>query len=286
MCLVLVTGYAAPASAQFKLQQTFENTTAPGWTLSDSALLTAPSIDAAGFGWLRLTAAANSEKGLALNDAFSFTSNQSVVVQFDYVSWGGTGADGMTLFLYDPTVTSPMSAAAVGGGLGYCGGAGGYLAIGLDEYGNFSNPGDRCLAASGGPGAKPESLVIRGPESANNAWVTTTSVPGGIDNPHVATRPGPKTVLMTLTPAVPPAVGYTITVQFQSASGQPFQTLFSNVAFPYSPPANLSVGFSGSTGGSTNIHELQGLAAATPDDLQVTIAGPASVLQGSSVTYV
>src|SRR5271168_4171590 len=265
MCCLLVTGYAAPASAQFKLQQPFENTTAPGWTLSDSALLTAPSFDAAGSGWLRLTAVANSEKGLALNNAFSFTSNQPVVVEFDYVSWGGTGADGMTVFLYDPTVTSPVSAAAVGGGLGYCGGAGGYLGIGLDEYGNFSNPGDRCGAASLGPGLRRESLVIRGPESANNAWITTTAVPGGIDNPHVATRPSPKTVLLTLTPAVSPAIGYTITAQFQSAGNQPFQTLFSNVAFPYAPPATLAVGFSASTGGSTNNHELHGLVTATPD---------------------
>jgi outer membrane protein with beta-barrel domain/centrosomal CEP192-like protein len=285
MYFLLVTGYAAPASAQFKLQQTFENTTAPGWTLSNSALLTAPSIDAAGSGWLRLTAAVGSEKGLALNDTFSFTSNQPVVVEFDYVSWGGTGADGMTLFLYDPTVTSPMSSAAVGGGLGYCGGAGGYLAIGLDEYGNFSNPGDRCGAASFGPGFKPESLVIRGPESANNVWVTRTAVPGGIDNPHVATRPSPKTVLLTLTPAVSPAIGYTITVQFQSASGQPFQTLFSNVAFPYAPPAILAVGFSASTGGSTNNHELHGVVTATPDDLQVTMNGPSSAVQGASLTY-
>jgi uncharacterized repeat protein (TIGR01451 family) len=250
-----------------------------------SALLTAPSIDVAGSGWLRLTAVVNSEKGLALNDAFSFTSTQPVVVEFDYVSWGGTGADGMTLFLYDPTVTSPMSGATVGGGLGYCGGAGGYLAIGLDEYGNFSNPGDRCGAASHGPGSKPESLVIRGPESANNVWVTTTAVPGGIDNPHVATRPSPKTVLLTLTPAVSPAIGYTITAQFQSASDQPFQTLFSNVAFPYAPPATLAVGFSASTGGSTNNHELHGLVTATPDDLQVTMNGPSSALQGASVTY-
>ena len=82
-----------------------------------------------------------------------------------------------------------------------------------------------------------------------------------------------------------PAVGYTITAQFRSAGDQPFQTLFSNVSFPYVPPANLSVGLSGSTGGSTNIHELQGLAAATPDDLQVTMTGPSSVLQGASVTY-
>jgi hypothetical protein len=285
LCCMLLTGFAAPANAQFKLQESFEGTTAPGWTLSNSAFLTAPSIDAAGSGWLRLTPVATTTKGLALNNAFSFAGNQSVVVEFNYVSWGGTGADGMTLFLYDSTVASPMAGALTGGGLGYCGGAGGYLAIGLDEYGNFSNPGDKCTAGSGGPGLRPESVVIRGPQSSTNVWVNTTSIPSGIDNPHAATRPSPKTVLLVLTPAVAPALGYTITAQFQSASGQPFQTLFSNVAFPYAPPGNLSVGFSGSTGGSTNIHELQGLAAATPVDLQVMTSGPASVLQGSSVTY-
>jgi len=68
------------------------------------------------------------------------------------------------------------------------------------------------------------------------------SVPGGIDDPHVATRPAPKTVLLTLTPAVSPAIGYTITAQFQSASGQPFQTLFSNVSFPYGRARDLGCG--------------------------------------------
>jgi hypothetical protein len=281
----LLAGYVAPASAQFKLQQDFEGTTAPGWTLSSSAILTAPSIDAAGSGWLRLTDTGGTEKGLALNDAFSFAGNVPVAVEFNYVSWGGTGADGMTLFLYDATIASPMAGATTGGGLGYCGGAGGYLAIGIDEYGNFSNPADKCSNASGGPGRRPESLVIRGPISASNAWITTASAPGGIDNPHATTRPSSKTLIFSLTPAVLPAVGYTITAQFRSAADQPFQTIFSNVAFPYVAPANLSVGFSGSTGGSTNIHELQGLAAATPDDLQVTMTGPSTVLQGASVSY-
>jgi len=282
LCCLLLAGYVAPANAQFKLQQSFEGTSAPGWTFSDSAMLTAPSIDAAGSGWLRLTAAVNSETGEALNTGFSFTSNQPVVVRFNYVSWGGSGADGMTVFLYDSSNGSPMMGAVSGGGLGYCGGAGGYLGIGLDEYGNFSDPTNHCGYLSGGPGRTPESLVIRGPESAHNYWVNTTVISGGIDNPGVFSRPAPKTVQLTLTPAT---VGYTITAQFQSASGEPFQTLFSNVAFTYAPPANLSVGFSGSTGGSNNNHELQGLVAATPDDVQVTMTGPSSALQGSAVTY-
>jgi hypothetical protein len=92
-------------------------------------------------------------------------------------------------------------------------------------------------------------------------------------------------VQLTLTPALEPGIGYTITAQFQAASGQGFETLFSNVAFAYAAPANLGVGFSGSTGGTTNYHEVQGLIAATPDDLQMTMTGPAAVLQGASVTY-
>ena len=281
-CLLtlLLTAHISPAYAQFKLQQTFTGTSAPGWTLTGNALLTAPSIDLSGQGWLRLTDTGNNRKGLALDSSQSFPGNVPVTVSFSYVSWGGNGADGITLFLYDST--QDMSGASTGGGLGYCGGAGGYLAIGLDEYGNFSNPGDKCGAPSGGPGPRPDSLVLRGPLSANDQYVTGAPIAGGIDNPGASARPSPKTVLVTLTPA---AVGYTVTVQFQTASGQPFQTLFANVAFPFAAPANLSVGFSGSTGGSTNYHELQGLAAATPDDLQVTMSGPATVLEGAPVTY-
>ena len=275
-----LAAYLTPASAQFKLQQTFMNTTAPGWTLSGTAILTAPSIDPAGQGWLRLTDTGGYEQGLALDTSETIPTNVPVTVRLSYVSWGGSGADGITVFLYDSTQN--MSGANLGGGLGYCGGAGGYFAIGLDEYGNFSNPGDRCGAGSGGPGRVPESLVIRGPLGASNQYVTGVAIAGGIDDPGVSTRPAPKTVLVTLTPA---AVGYTVTAQFQSAAGQPFEILFSNVPFPYAPPASLSVGFSGSTGGATNYHELQGLVTASPDDLQVTMSGPATVLQGTPVTY-
>ena len=280
-CLaLLLAAHVSPAFAQFKLQEGFTGTTAPGWTLTGNALLTAPSIDPAGQGWLRLTDTGNNEIGLALDTSQTFPGNVPVTVRFSYVSWGGTGADGITVFLYDST--QDMSGATTGGGLGYCGGAGGFLAVALDEYGNFSNPGDKCGAAGGGPGPVPDALVLRGPLSANDKYLTGIPIAGGIDNPGVGTRPSPKTVLVTLTPA---STGYTVTAQFQSASGQPFQTLFANVAFPYAAPASLSVGFSGSTGGSTNYHELQGLVAATPNDLQVTMSGPATVLEGTPVSY-
>lgn len=277
VCLV---AHLTPVLAQFKLQQTFTDTTAPGWTLFGSSFLTAPSIDPAGEGWLRLTDTGNNEQGLALNASQSFSGNVPVTLRFSYVSWGGTGADGITMFLYDSTQN--MGGASNGGGLGYCGGAGGYLALALDEYGNFSNPGDHCGAGGGGPGRTPESVVVRGPLSAQNAYVTGVPIASGIDNPGVSVRPSPKSVIVTLTPA---SVGYTISAQFQSATGEPYQTLFTNVSFPYAPPASLSVGFSGSTGGSTNNHELQWVVAATPNDLQLTLSGPTTILQGAPVTY-
>jgi uncharacterized repeat protein (TIGR01451 family) len=275
--LLLLALSASQAHAQFKVTQSFTGTAAPGWTLTGNAFLTAPSIDPVGSGWLRLTAAATAEKGVALYTGGSFVGAQPLVMKFNYVSWGGTGADGIGLFLYDST--QDMSGAFNGGGLGYCQGAGGYLGIGLDEYGNFSTA-NHCT--SGGPGFAPESLVIRGPVGTGNPYVTGIVVPGGLDVPSVSTRPPARTVLVTL---MPEGTGFSVSAQYQPASGQPYQTLFSGVSFPYTPPASLSVGISGSTGGATNVHEVQDLTVSSPDDLQVVMTGPANIAPGNAVNY-
>jgi len=275
--LLLLAGGAAPVHAQFKVTQSFTGTSAPGWTLTGNAFLTATSIDPVGSGWLRLTAAATDQKGVALYTGGSFAGAQPLVMKFNYVSWGGNGADGIGLFLYD--ATQNMSGAEDGGGLGYCRGAGGYLGIGLDEYGNFSTT-NHCATA--GPGFSPNSLVIRGPVGTGNPYVTGIVVPGGVDVPSVSTRPPARTVLVTL---MPEGTGFSVSAQYQPASGQPYQTLFSGVSFPYTPPALLSVGVSGSTGGSTNVHEIQGFTVSSPDDLQVVMTGPANIAPGNAVSY-
>jgi hypothetical protein len=275
--LLLLALSASQVHAQFKVTQSFTGTLAPGWTLTGNAFLTAPSIDPDGSGWLRLTAAATAEKGVALYTGGSFVGAQPLVMKFSYVSWGGTGADGIGLFLYDST--QDMSGAYNGGGLGYCQGAGGYLGIGLDEYGNFSTA-NHCT--SGGPGFAPDSLVIRGPVGTGNPYVAGMVVPGGVDVPGAGTRPPARTVLVTL---MPEGTGFSVSAQYQAASGQPYQTLFSGVSFPYTPPASLSVGMSGSTGGATNVHEVQDLTVSSPDDLQVVMTGPANIAPGNAVNY-
>jgi MSHA biogenesis protein MshQ len=277
----LLAGIFCTAAVAQSISQTFTQSTATGWTLSGSAILTVPSIDAAGSGWLRLTGAAGNEYGTAQYTAGTFTPIQTLVMQFDYVAWGGNGADGTTLYIYD--ATKSMSAADTGGGLGYCGGVAGYLAIGLDEYGNFSNPGDRCGSASGGPGAEANKLVIRGPYSANDIYITNTSVPGGVWV-NTSTRPAANTVYVTLTPAT---VGYTLKVQFRQGSTGTTTTLLSGVSFPYAPPTSLSVGVSGSTGGSTNNHEVRNftiLATAMPDHFAISTPGTAVNCQPAPVT--
>lgn len=115
-------------------------TTAPGWTISNSSALTAPGIDPDGSGWLRLNPLAQSQVGHALRTDASgaLTPSMPLYFEFEYVSWGGNGADGLAALLYD--ASQNMSGASSGGSLGYCGGAGTYPAIGLDEFGNFSGP--------------------------------------------------------------------------------------------------------------------------------------------------
>ncbi|MCX7010162.1 MAG: hypothetical protein NTY53_23480, partial [Kiritimatiellaeota bacterium] len=48
------------------LTESFKGTTAPGWTISGNAFLTAPSLDTAGSGWLRLIPNLTDQAGAAI----------------------------------------------------------------------------------------------------------------------------------------------------------------------------------------------------------------------------
>ncbi|MGS0740361.1 pilus assembly protein [Glaciimonas sp. GG7] len=120
--------------------------------------------------------------GRAVAAVFGQLTNQGVQVTFSTVTYGGnaysngsqnSGADGIAFFLMDGSKT-PLPG-AFGGSLGYScsqgktpadGVNGGYLAVGIDEFGNFSNPGD---ATASGPGSQPGSIVVRGSGSITGA---------------------------------------------------------------------------------------------------------------------
>ncbi|MBF4386279.1 hypothetical protein, partial [Vibrio anguillarum] len=86
-----------------------------------------------------------------------------VEVEFDYFAYGGNGADGVAIVFSDASVTPQVG--AFGGPLGFGykvneqkpGFAGGWLGIGLDEYGNYSIEG-----GGNGPGRRRQAVVLRG----------------------------------------------------------------------------------------------------------------------------
>ncbi|WP_155856026.1 LPXTG cell wall anchor domain-containing protein [Cellulomonas sp. URHD0024] len=108
-------------------------------------------------GWLQLTAKTTGRawEGVAGSLLYDkpLPASAGLVVTFDQVQYGGTGADGIAFFLTDGTYNL-INPGGSGGSLGYAqrgaddnasngpiapGVAGGYLGVGLDAYGNFSN---------------------------------------------------------------------------------------------------------------------------------------------------
>ena len=76
----------------------------PGWVIGGSAYLTASTgVDTDGDGWLRITEPLTNQSGFAFFDS-PFDISTGVVIQFDYATWGGNGADGYSVFLS----TGPM----------------------------------------------------------------------------------------------------------------------------------------------------------------------------------
>lgn len=181
---------------------------------------------------------------------------QVIKFEFDYISWGGNGADGLALYLFDPTIQTAEPARYLGETLGYVGFPGGYVGIGLDERGNFSR----------GPLNKPDGptaghvAVIRG--SAARGWARAGSAavtpPLAYLAPKYTTRQqavaagGIKHVVAKFTPKKY-RPGYEIDLSIND------QVLFKAFDYPYAAPASLKAGISASTGGSTNNHEIRNL---------------------------
>ncbi len=290
----------AAAQAQFPITESFQSSTAPGWLLRGTASLTGGGVDPTGQGWLRLTSNAGGQAGSAIYNT-PFPSSQGIVVTFDYADYGGSGADGFTFYLIDGSTASPTVGSA-GGPLGYAakytsstcptsaltetspGVTNGYVGIGFDEFGNFSN----CESGLGAPGANPQSVVIRGSGSTTAVayrYLTGTQVSGApfysqIDN---VLRSFPRHVRISI-------INQVIKTEMDFGSGyQPVISGYdlSGATGQVALPANFKMGLSGSTGGSTNTHEIRNLNVTLPVNLTLgQTASPATVAVGGTVTYI
>ncbi|MCE5195242.1 MAG: hypothetical protein LLF28_07350 [Nitrospiraceae bacterium] len=204
-----------------------------------------------------------------------------IIIEFDHFADGGTGADGIAVVLSDSSVV-PVPG-AYGGSLGYAqkniaggapadipGFAGGWLGIGVDEYGNFSNPSEGRV---GGPGARVDSVSIRGSGSGflsgvNNYryHVGTATLTPEVDNNSGATPPHRYRIIIDHRNGI----NAWVSVERDTTGGG---TAYVMLIAPYDAkaqagqatvPVSWWLSFTGSTGGSTNTHEIDNLSICTP----------------------
>jgi type IV pilus assembly protein PilY1 len=175
-----------------------------GKTLVGGATGTLPDAD--GQGALRLTngdtttgSNGNNQTGAVVSN-FTFPTNEGLQVTWTSVTYGGnaypnnhgstnsdgtaydnlSGADGISFFLSDGGTTAKPIAptvGALGGSLGYScsngngtydGVVGGYLGIGMDEFGNFASKSDNT---SSGPGQTAGAITVRGAGHTAFKWL-------------------------------------------------------------------------------------------------------------------
>src|SRR5690606_24083815 len=108
--------------AQFPYYESFKDSFADGVIFGgtpNSALLTSASgIDAPGAGYLRLTDNGNNQTGFARSTR-TFASAEGLDIRFEYYTYGGSGADGITFFLFDAVAAGSFQIGGFGGSLGY-----------------------------------------------------------------------------------------------------------------------------------------------------------------------
>ncbi|TAG60451.1 MAG: DUF4347 domain-containing protein [Oscillatoriales cyanobacterium] len=257
--------------------------------------------DPPGSGALRLTSNANNQAAFVIyNNPISST--DGIRVAFDLFAYDGTGADGISFFLIDGAAT-PTQAGGFGGSLGYApnnssgipGIVGGYLGVGFDEYGNFSDPSEGRL---GGPGSIPDAVGIRGSQTGGYQFLTNNVIPGGIDNPTVTDRTlARKRVQITLqpsTPTIPSRFFVNIDLNGDNLFNGPGESAIdipNLAAVNGTIPPTFKFGFASSTGAVTNIHEIRNLSVETVTaptisaDIATVKTGPAFALPNSSITY-
>jgi type IV pilus assembly protein PilY1 len=149
--------------------------------------------DAVNKGALRLTNGDTTSNGSngnqqtgAVVSTQGFPMTGGVQITWTSVTYGGNayipsgftaanGADGISFFLAD--AAEPVTVGGSGGSLGYScsntnatynGVRGGYIGVGIDEFGNFANSGDNT---NSGPGFNPGLISVRGAGSTNWDWL-------------------------------------------------------------------------------------------------------------------
>ncbi len=258
------------------------------------------ALDTPGSGALRLTPALNTQVGTVYSTV-SLPTAQGLSIKFNTYQYGNASrADGIAFILAATNPANPSAPATTGpsgGALGYASGpaltppangvAYGYLGFGLDVFGNFVNRtavgGSNCSGDQAASTAVRDSIAVRGPGNGLNGYcllARTTVGNQGLDRPSSSARPAPVPVEIALNPSATAAttegglnvpanswvmrVGgyngtYTLNGALPSMAGIAPAGWLDGAGRPY----QLTFGWAGSTGGSTEVHEINTLAAET-----------------------
>jgi hypothetical protein len=177
---------------------------------------------------LQLTAAAANQAGSAFWP--TAVSSSSITVTYDAVLNGGTGADGLALVLADASTAKPTSLGALGGAMGYAPIPG--VAVCLDTWQNWNSadPSNNFVGIATGFSGATDNLTY---------VATNTTVPN--------LRAGTNHVVVTVS-----AGRIQVSVGGVSMLNQAV-TL----------PPNVLIGFSGGTGGNTDVHAVANVVITT-----------------------
>jgi gliding motility-associated-like protein/uncharacterized repeat protein (TIGR01451 family) len=305
LTMALASPFSVHADEGFNIIESFKEDTSENFMFGGEpvAYLTSGKDDPTGNGWLRLTNDKTYQKGYAVIRN-SFVSGLGVLIDLEFKTWrinrGATnaGADGFSIFMFDATV-NPFNIGGFGGSLGYApyvngansypGLSGGYFGVGIDEYGNFSNPSE---GRTGGTGKKANTIGIRGPASSNYSWLTGVTNPGfSLQNIRTTERPSDTTYYRRFQIEITPdSIGgtkkYTITVRAKTSLNGLYQLVLAPYTLPTLPPQRLKIGFAASTGADVNFHELRTLYITTTGGLRITKSVDKPVARvGDELTY-
>ncbi|MEG4851903.1 DUF4347 domain-containing protein, partial [Microcoleus sp. B5-D4] len=273
--------------------------------------------DTPGSGTLRLTSNAFGQSAFVIYNN-PILATEGLRVTFDFFAYNrGTvrdrqnnrlGADGISFFLIDGTAT-PTQAGGFGGSLGYAqntnsnspGIVGGYLGVGLDEFGNYSSV---IAGKQGGISNDPlirlaDAVGLRGSQSTSYNFLTSTVVPGGIDNIDATSRTDAntkRTVQVTLFPTTSVTPNrLTVALDLDGSdtfdAGETLLDIPNLVTINGAVPRTFKFGFAASTGGNTNIHEVNNVVVQSIDppalqaDVSIVKKGPIYAIPNSTITY-
>jgi hypothetical protein len=233
------------------------------------------TTDAAGGGALRITGNGGSQSGYAFYNS-PLPNNAGLDISFDSFQYNGTGADGIAFFLTDGQYQL-LAPGVSGGYLGYAGGNHGIgngigvahalFGVGLDAYGNFSNFENSPLNGGGNcperaPTFVPNAVVLRGPGNAdkvNYCYLAGAVAPRPlhVDSAVDRTNGGLNNVSRRVHIVVDPSTDLAPKVTVSIDGTQVLQA-----TEPAMSPT-VKFGWTASTGGSTDIHEIGNVTAAT-----------------------